>query len=110
MASSLAIVVAECCIDDEPAVRGFREDIEIDDLLDKVCFKCMPALGIDDDQFVIFECRKTFPGDLDGILFRGLPKQGTWILVQRVLRSGQRHPGGTYRHRSPRLSYPFFWK
>ena len=49
-----ACLLAECCIDHEPAVGCFREDVEVDDLLDQVRLKGMPALGIDDDQFLLF--------------------------------------------------------
>ena len=49
----LACLLAECGIDHEPAVGGFRDRVEVDDLLDEIGFKRVASLGIDDDNFQI---------------------------------------------------------
>ena len=72
----LTCLLTKCCIDDKPPVRGFGEEIEINDLLDQIGFKGMPPLCIDNYQFMFFECRKPLTGDLNGILFLRIAKAG----------------------------------
>ena len=51
----LACLLAECSIDHEPAVGGLRDRVEVDDLLDQVRFQRVAALGIDNDNFLVFD-------------------------------------------------------
>ena len=80
----LARLLAERGIDHEPAVGGLRDRVEVDDLLDQVGLQRVAALGINDDDLLVFDGNEALFYDFRASVAFGSPMQGTLIFAQRV--------------------------
>ena len=104
-----ACLLTECCIDNQPAVGCFCQDIKFDDLLDEVFFQGMSALRIDDDKLEILELASPSRVILTASFSFGFPKQGTLTWAHRVEIRSKAPRRKVSAQITPTFN-PFFWK
>ena len=69
-------LLTESGINNKPAVCCICQNVQLDNLLDKICFESVSPLRIDNDQLKIFQAPDTFTGDSDSIFLLWVAKTG----------------------------------